>query len=1024
MIHYPKYVLQIQKPGWPISCIFVAIWISNEIVLRNMKRNYLRCVALVWACMGMVGRLCAIEADYVTFSPCDGAFCVSASGRSANVYVDENDFSGVKMAAVNVTKDIKRVTKTTGCGMIFKRPVGQGHVVAGTVGKSRWIDSLAAAGRIDVSPIEGKWESYLIQVVDGNLVVAGSDKRGTIYGLYDLSEKIGVSPWYYMADVPVEHHDALYVKPGLYVQEPPKVKYRGIFLNDEWPSLGGWASAKFGGFKADFHRHVFELLLRLRANFFWPAMWSSSFWEDDPNNASLADGMGIIMGTSHHEPMMRPHKDYTKRRREVGPWNYATNKERLDKFFTEGIERSKYYDNVVTIGMRGDGDVAMGGKNATDEDNMRVLADVVKGQREILEKVHGKPASEIPQLWAIFTEVQRYYDKGFTVPDDVLLLFCDNNWGYIRRTGAWKEQRRKGGMGMYYHIDMNGGPWNDRWVNTTTIPKLREQFNLAYRTGIDDLWVVNVGDLKPKEVPIDFIMRYAWDPDAYPAGKEGEYLRGWAAQNFGDAHAQAIADVVARYSKYNLLRKPEVQETNIFSVVNYCEADGMLAKWREVAREADSIGKLLPSEYQDAYYQLVLYPAKASAGVAEIYLSAGKNQLYAKQGRVSANGLADRVDELFKIDREMKDYYNEELADGKWKNMMSDVHLGYVNWAMPRKDSVPPTVRVTPLSKPAMGVAVEGNEKASTGDEVLELPVFDNFCDLSYYIDVFNRGEGSFDFRAKADEPWVKLSQKKGTVEDETRLWVSVDWDKLETGESEASVKVSCGRQRVKVKLRAVKADKPVTDGFFFGNPAGREFSVPAVAYAGKSRGRYAQWIGLPDLGRGEGCMGIDVVNSPSVTDAAEAPCLEYSVYLPEVGKQTVCIGILPTQDVVPERGLRLAYALDEGAAQILDAREGFHDEFREYTPQNLKNSPKLIPLPKRTKRFALYGHGRKRSEVFDNRRWLTAEIDVAEPGLHTFKLYMVDPEVVVEQLVFNPDDAHPSYFGAPAVRHLGKEMK
>ena len=988
-----------------------------------MKQQLLKSAITICTFIGVTANLCAIDTDYVCYSSCAGAFTLSASGRSAALHVDGHDYKGVVLAARNLAQDIGRVTGTA-ARVDMARPAGRGAVVAGTVGKSRWIDSLAAAGRIDVSPIEGKWESYLIETVDGNLVVAGSDKRGTIFGLYDLAEKIGVSPWYDMADVPVRRHEALYVKPGRYVQEPPKVKYRGIFLNDEWPSLGGWASARFGGFNSRFYAHVFELLLRLRANFIWPAMWASSFYEDDPANGQLADDMGIVLGTSHHEPMMRPHKDYTKRRKEVGPWNYTTNKERLDSFFTAGIERSKDFENVVTIGMRGDGDVAMGGKDATDEDNMRVLADVVKGQRGILERVYGKPASEVPQLWAIFTEVQRYYDKGFTVPDDVLLLFCDNNWGYIRRTGAWKEQRRKGGMGMYYHIDMNGGPWNDRWINTTTIPKLREQFNLAYQTGIDDLWVVNVGDLKPKELPIDFILRYAWDPDAIPAGKEGDYLRGWAAQNFGDAQAQPVADIVSKYAKYNLWRKPEVQSADIFSVVNHHEADRVAALWREVAREADSIGRLLPAEYQDAYYQLVLYPAKASAGVAEMYLAAGKNRVYARQGRVSANGYADRVAELFEADSAMTAYYNQELAGGKWKHMMSDVHMGYVQWSMPKTNMAPETERVTPLPDPEMGVAVEGSEKASEGNhDVLELPAFDNFCAPTYYIDVFNRGNGHFDFRAKADKPWVKLSAKKGTVEKEKRLWVSVDWEKLDPGTSEATVSLTRGRQRVDVKLRAVKADKPVTDGFFFGNPAGREFSVPATDYTLRLRGKYAQWVPLPDLGRGAGCMGIDPVNSPSVSEAAEAPCLEYAVYLPETGRQTVCIGILPTQDVVPERGLRLAYALDDGPVRQLDAREGFKDEFREYTPENLKNSPKLKPLPRRTKDLALYGRGKYRNEVFDNLRWLTAEIDVAEAGLHTFKVYMVDPELVVERLVFCPDNAHPSYWGAPEIRHSGRKQ-
>lgn len=981
-----------------------------------MKKRQFNILCLLLFLVACAGRVFAIETDYVSLRPLPGAFCLSDGHRSAPLYVDTADYKGVRIAAGNVAEDIGRVTGVKS-RVEASAPSGKGLVIAGTVGRSRWIDRMVEQGRLDVSAIRGRWESYLIQVVDGNLVVAGSDKRGTIFGLYDLSEKMGVSPWHYMADVPVRRHEALYIRNGRYVQEPPKVKYRGIFLNDEWPSLGGWASARFGGFNSRFYTHVFELLLRLRANYLWPAMWASSFYEDDPENGRLAEDMGIVMGTSHHEPMMRPHKDYTRRRKEVGPWDYASNKERIDSFFTDGIRRGRDFESIVTIGMRGDGDVAMGG--TTDEDNMKVLADVVENQRGILAKVHGKDAAEVPQLWAVFTEVQRYYDKGFKVPDDVLLLLCDNNWGYIRRTGPWREQRRSGGMGLYYHIDMNGGPWNDRWVNTTTIPKLREQLGLAYETGIDDLWVVNVGDLKPKEVPIDFIMRYAWSPEAVPADGADVWLERWAARTFGEAHAQAIASIVERYSRYNLWRKAEVQTTDIFSLVNHHEADRVAAMWDDVAREADSLYRLMPEEYKDAYFQLVLYPAKASAGVAGIYLAAAKNQLYARQGRVSANDYARRVDELFRTDRELTGYYNNELAGEKWKNMMNDVHIGYVKWSMPQKDSVPPTVQVEPLPQPSMAVVVEGCEEASDA-VALELPVFNNFDAQAYYVDVFNRGTGSFDFRVKADRPWVKVSEQKGTVATETRLSVSVDWDKLGVGEHQATLYVSRARQRVPVTLRAVKADKPLcAAGGYWGNPSGSEFSVPAGQYSANRPGRYAKWTFLPGLGRGEGCMGVAPVTAPSATSWDEAPCLEYQVYLSQIGKQTVCIGILPTQDVNPERGLRLAYALDEGEVTVLDARQGFVDTFHEYTPDNLKNSPNLKPLPQRNRTLKLVnGNGRMRNEVFDNLRWLTADLQVDRPGLHTFKVYMADPEVVLEQLVFNPDNAHPSYFGAPPVKH------
>ena len=430
----------------------------------------------------------AYATDFITFKRSSQSD-IELTRTSDAITYDPLDWKGVRMAVENLRHDLKAVTGSANA-----------PVVVGTIGKSK----LAKKYKQQSKELQGKWEQYLIFTDKGKLVILGSDKRGTIYGIYELSRQIGVSPWYWMADAPIQKHEQLFAKSGIYTDGEPKVKYRGIFINDEWPSFGTWCNNQFGGINSKAYARIFELMLRLKANYFWPAMWDSRFNEDDPLSPQLADDMGIVMGTSHHEPMMRAHKEYVYRKDSIGAWDYATNKANLDRFFEEGLERNKAYDNLITIGMRGDGDVAMG--NGNDEDNMKTLKDVVDGQREIIERVYKKPASEVPQLWAIFTEVQRYYDAGFTVPDDVTLLFCDNNWGYIRRTGPEKEQARKGGMGMYYHIDMNGGPWNDRWINTTTAAKIREQLNLAYQTGIDRIWIINVGDLKPKEMPIDFIM--------------------------------------------------------------------------------------------------------------------------------------------------------------------------------------------------------------------------------------------------------------------------------------------------------------------------------------------------------------------------------------------------------------------------------------------------------------------------------------------------------------------------------------
>lgn len=827
-------------------------------------------------------------------------FIISDNGKSAPIVVADNDWKGVRRAAGDLADDIRKVTGTP--SKVYSEILQKkGSIIAGTIGKSTLIDDLIAKGKLNVDSVKGQWESYVSEVIDGNLVIAGSDKRGTIYGIYDISNMIGVSPWYYWADVPVANKNRLEYSKGRYVQPSPKVKYRGIFINDEWPSFGGWCVNRHGGVNSKAYATMFELLLRLKANYLWSAMWDTAFNEDDPECPRLADEYGIVMGTSHHEPMMRAHKEYTRRRDEIGPWDYASNPERIEKFFRDGMERNKNYDNIVTIGMRGDGDVAMG--KGDDSDNMNTLRNVINAQRGILEDIYGRPDS-VPQLWAIFTEVQRYYDAGFNVPEDVTLLFCDNNWGYIRRIAPAEERDRKGGFGMYYHIDMNGGPWNDRWINTSPIPKLREQLNLAYQSGIDRIWIINVGDLKPKEVPIDFIMDYAWDPDKIKPGDEKKWLVDWAAGTFGENLADDIADIIAKYPKYNLWRKPEVQTTGIFSVENYREAERTDSLWLALEKKVEKLKGCIPPETQDAFFQLVYYPAIASSGVARMYLAAEQNRFYASKEDPKANYYADLVKDLFARDAQLSTYYNDAICNGKWQGMMQDKHIGYTQWFMPDNNIMPEVTYIDP------------NSNGKYVPEVL-----------------------------------------------------------------------------------------PVT-----------EYSIPSIKFNRKSGADGINWIPLPDLGRNEGCMGIDNVTASSVSLDSPSPLLEYDIDVEAGDSVKIAIGILPTQDIDPARGLRLALQLDNSVAKLIDARRGLVDTFDEYTPSNLKNSKKLKPLPPRGK-MALNGYGKPmRNEVFDNIRWLDATFAIDKPGKHTLKIKMIDPEIVLEQIIVNPDDSRYSYFGPPAL--------
>ena len=817
---------------------------------------------------------------------------VDESGQTACIVYAESEYAGVKRAAADLADDVERVTGKKPCVKEIKN-ISQLSglsesplIVIGTLGKSTLADGFVKPMGITESDFKGKWERFAMSAFKGLgnvsrpvLAIAGSDKRGTIYGIYELSEQLGVSPWYWMADAKPQTRNVAYVREGTYLSEEPKVRYRGIFINDEWPSFGTWCNNRFGGVNHKAYEKIFELLLRLRANYFWPAMWDTAFNEDDPLSPQVADEYGIVMGTSHHEPMMRAHKEYTRRRKEVGAWDYAKNPEGIEKFFRDGLKRNRDYDNIITIGMRGDGDVAMGTGN--DAENMATLKKVIDAQRRIIKDVYGKNPKDVPQLWAIFTEVQRYYDAGFTVPDDVTLLLCDNNWGYIRRKGRNAERKRGGGLGLYYHIDMNGGPWNDRWVNTTTVPKLREQLNLAYQSGIDRIWIINVGDLKPKEMPIDFILRYAWNPARIQPGDEKAYLESFAASVFGDEYAGETADLIASYSKYNLWRKPEAQYPGIFNHEEMLATNNL---WTNLELRAEALREKIPADLQDAFYQLVYYPVVASAGVAKIYNSA-------------SIGDEENIRLLMEKDRKLSAYYNDSIAGGKWRGMMLDNHIGYTQWSIPESNRSP-----------------------------LELGL-------------------TFDHSLIPPE------------------------------------------------------DSPET-------------FIPASAYSNKTPGKDAEWIFLPGLGRGDGCMGVSDVMADSDVSGTGAT-LEYDVTAMS-DTLNIAVGILPTQDILPERGLRLGLRVDDGPLTILDARKGLVDTFGEYTKENLAVSKVLSPLPEWS-HLSLSGYvdGHRlprRDEVFDNIRWLDSTFTVA-PGKHTLKIVMVDPEVVVEQIVVNPDNSRYGYF-------------
>ena len=610
---------------------------------------------------------------FITFSSQPGAVAL----EQGTVSYSAGDYEGVVIAAGNLKKDMAAVLGY------------EASVLVGTLGRNAEIDRLAKSGLLP--DLKGRREKFVITLADGRPVIAGSDRRGTIYGIYEMSRQLGVSPWYWWADAPIESHDRAYFIPGTYTDGEPAVEFRGLFLNDEAPCLTSWVQNTFGTKHGDhrFYEKVFELILRLKGNMLWPAMWSWAFYADDPENGPTADRMGVIMGTSHHEPMARNHQEYARSRKQWGPWNYQTNKERLDRFFREGIERMKGTEDMVTIGMRGDGDEAM-----SETTDTKLMERIVENQRRIIKEVTGKPANKTTQVWALYKEVQDYYDAGFRVPEDVIMLVCDDNWGNIRRVPMDdKERAHKGGWGIYYHVDYVGAPRNTKWLNVTQTQQMFEQLSLAYDFGIRRMWILNVGDLKPMEYPVQLFMDMAWNPKEYTLQNVTGHTRRFFADALGSLAAEA-ADIYNLNCQYMARVTPEMLDARTYNVET--------GEWRQVADDYQRLELRalrlyddVPTEARDFYRQLLLFPVQAMANLYDMYYAQAMNMYLARRNSPDANIWADRVEKCFRRDSLLCAAYNSDIAGGKWNGMMTQKHIGYRSWNDNfRRDTMPATRRI------------------------------------------------------------------------------------------------------------------------------------------------------------------------------------------------------------------------------------------------------------------------------------------------------------------------------------------
>ncbi|WP_228852156.1 glycosyl hydrolase 115 family protein [Aegicerativicinus sediminis] len=930
---------------------------------------------------------------FVTTEKKSGHFPVVENGNPTPILISESDYGGVQRVGKFFQEDLSRVSGKSAA--LINKPTSLNNlIIVGSIDRSPIIKNLISQGKIDVKQLEGKWEKFLIvpvknpmEGVKNGLVIAGSDKRGTIFGMLELSEQMGVSPWYWWADVPVKMRENIYVKKGVHTLGEPSVKYRGIFINDEAPALTGWVYEKFGDFNHEFYEKVFELILRNKGNYLWPAMWRPRvFSTDDPENLRLADEYGIVISTSHHEPMMRYHEEWS--RYDGGDWNYKTNKEKLQEFWRGGIERMGDYESVVTMGMRGDGDEAMSESTAVG-----LMKEIIADQRKIIKEVTGKPAKETPQVWAIYKEVQDYYDKGLRVDDDILVLFCDDNWGNIRIVPKKEDLNHEGGYGLYYHFDFVGGPVSYRWLNVTQIEKVWEQMNLAYEWGIQDLWLVNVGDIKPMELPIDFFLDFAWN--AKMEAKElPNYYRTWAAQQFGENLANEVADILALSTKYSARRTPEMLKPNTYSLTNYNEAETILKEYSELFQRSENIYSKLPETSKSAYYQIVHFPIEVLKNLNEMYVAAGKNSLYAMQGRASTNHYADLVIEKFKKDKELTDYYNKSLAGGKWNHFMDQKYIGYTSWNEPRIEKMPEISYVRLPSEAGLGYILENgvsrNRWFGGGLFSNKFNSFDKVNNQTYEIDLFNTGTNPLEYTLKTDKDWINISKPSGTLKFEEKITVGIDWSKVSKEDTSGKITLSGDGRDYEIEV-PINTTFNSASGYIESNGV---VSIDAAKFSSKKESSGISWTTIPNMGRTNSSITVEPANANAQLPTGSSPRLDYVFTLQSKADIEVHSLLSPTLNFKKEDGLKFAISIDGQTPQIVNIHEGDSVPDWEY-PEWWNKS------------------------VTDRVRVKKTKFENIEAGTHTLKIFMIDPGVVFQKFIVDAGGLKDSYLGPPTSMYI-----
>ena len=913
-------------------------------------------------------------------------------------------------------------------------------IIAATKGKSSFLKKLEEAGSAELKELEQKRECYAWifpeiknRTKSNLLVIAGSDKRGTIYGLFHLSEMLGVSPFVDWCGLMPPKQEKIELREDMAcISKEPSVRYRGFFINDEWPAFGNWCNHNFGGFNAKAYDHVFELLLRLKGNYLWPAMWSARFADDGPDllNAELADEYGIIMGMSHHEPCLRQGEEYKYLRGKNSvygdAWNFRTNREGITKFWEDGLKRSGKFENVITVGMRGEADTAIMGKNATLEDNIQLLRDVLKTQKKLIQERVNPDLTKVPRMIALYKEVEEFFygnekTKGLMGAEeleDVILMLCDDNYGNLRTLPTEEMRKHAGGYGMYYHLDYHGWPVSYEWINSSYLPKIWEQMSMAYDFGVRELWMVNVGDIATQEFPLSFFLDMAYDFDRWGSRALNctqEYTRKWVRQQFGSVEEETqdtIADILEQYTKIIHRRRPEALNPETYHPVQEKESSRIFEEEEQLLKKLqdvyETIEKTNPQNLS-AFIALVYYPAFGTMNLVKMQILAGWNHYYANLGAVCANDYGDEVERCMEQDRKAVEMYHQ-MDQGRWYGMGMSQHIGFTHW---NEDECrnPVVMRVIPLKKRSILVAADGTAQHAEGspwlDNTMKLKDFLNPDCTRASVTLYSRSDLKAEYKVLKKPGWLSVEPMEGWLDGvsqkKVRLNLTLIKQRLpETNQDtiQDSLEIATPEGKCEITVPVYTGNLQDKKNVFVDTMG--YLSIEAAHYVNSVPGNYkdrqVKFENLQGYGKTNSAMKAFPSDACTVP-GQDAPYLEYQFVLEESGTYEAEFYMQPSNPVTRENQLLYAVRINEEMTETVNAVE---------------------------KDYQVGDQAEKWAEgVLSQIRRQTVSIQ-CRAGCNTLRVYHLTPGFVLEKIVIYPMGEKPeeSYLGPAETYHGRQEEK